>query len=834
MKTLLEKEIRLLLPAFAGALVLAILPAWLLPYDSWNPKDYSVYFFWFGVVLLSLSSLGREVGLKTLSFMLAQPLPRARIWWIKAAVLATFVALAFDAWWLTVELTSIFRPIAPQHLAMAGIFVVVFTTGGLWMTLLLRQVTAALLLTIMIPGVVFMAITALGGTDWIIFTIFGFYAVAAFALAWRQFLHLQDSAWTGGVVTLGGTRSADDVSTRTRTPWAALFRKELQLHQFTLAGIAGIFVLHLAAVMLRKIGAHSFGKNTLLLLQVFGWVWVFVPVLAGSESVAEERQIGMFDTLLSMPISRRLQFVFKLGMVVLLGGILSAALLCCVEWIGNSIGAGAHLDVMGVAFKWVNVAPIFIAFSAIAALSFFASTLTRSVVQALAVAVSTVVVIAVICDIGRRYGQIFGWKLWPTIAYPLLSITILWLSYGNFKWMFESGRRWRRNIFALLAVNVLIFSSSAAIYHRVWEFAMPLEDQHGPARIAKGVPLQFGGFRGDGLSLILPDGRLWVARWNFDFGRLQWTEFAPGSNWMDATVLHFESVGIQSNGTLWLSDNPGKPFTQFGAEANWQSLVPYSASSVFLLKRDGTLWFWGTNTLNVRHYPGLRSFTPRRCGGDSDWAKILRGEQSVFAWKQNGDAWDLHERGEQYNWGDRRFPFPFLNHQQFLTLNTAPGSPLEVGILFDGSIYSWECFGEIWGVRDRQHPRRLTQDINEDLIASVLWKIGMNAKWKAISIAFRQTLAVKNDNTLWRLKLPEHHQNFSLTEEIQQTVPVRFGTNDDWITVGWVNEPVALSADGTLWRWPTSSRWNWYDADQWLGPSSRPAKLANIFDAPQL
>ena len=31
MKALVEKEIRLLLPAFAGALALAILPVWLMP-----------------------------------------------------------------------------------------------------------------------------------------------------------------------------------------------------------------------------------------------------------------------------------------------------------------------------------------------------------------------------------------------------------------------------------------------------------------------------------------------------------------------------------------------------------------------------------------------------------------------------------------------------------------------------------------------------------------------------------------------------------------------------------------------------------------------------------
>ena len=38
MKTLVQKEIRLLLPAFAGALALAILPVWLLPIGTFRTR----------------------------------------------------------------------------------------------------------------------------------------------------------------------------------------------------------------------------------------------------------------------------------------------------------------------------------------------------------------------------------------------------------------------------------------------------------------------------------------------------------------------------------------------------------------------------------------------------------------------------------------------------------------------------------------------------------------------------------------------------------------------------------------------------------------------------
>ena len=111
MKALVEKEIRLLLPAFAGALALAILPVWLMPYtDPWNPSGVPPLLYLLGTLLLVLSSYGREIGCKTLPFMLAQPLERVRIWWTKIAVLAVFVVLVFDAWCLSTGLCARHRP----------------------------------------------------------------------------------------------------------------------------------------------------------------------------------------------------------------------------------------------------------------------------------------------------------------------------------------------------------------------------------------------------------------------------------------------------------------------------------------------------------------------------------------------------------------------------------------------------------------------------------------------------------------------------------------------------------------------------------------------------
>src|SRR5208282_2472070 len=89
MRLLVTKEIRLLLPAYGAAVVLALVPVWLLPFDQQhNPEALAVYPFCFGTVLLALASCGREFGLKTFGLMLAQPLERNRLWWTKIGVLA--------------------------------------------------------------------------------------------------------------------------------------------------------------------------------------------------------------------------------------------------------------------------------------------------------------------------------------------------------------------------------------------------------------------------------------------------------------------------------------------------------------------------------------------------------------------------------------------------------------------------------------------------------------------------------------------------------------------------------------------------------------------------
>lgn len=268
MKPLVAKEIRLLLPAYGMALLLALTPVLLPVGKDDNALALIISLFAFGVVMLALSSFGREFSLRTFPMILAQPMERRRMWWTKIVVLVAAMATLFAVWCLSC--LRWFNP-HPYGLglfetqAMGGMIVVVAISGALWTTILLRQVMAAFWFTALIPATIMMLVEFTHGTARSTYIAMGIYSVAGFALAWWQFNRAQETAWTGGVITLPGWGTAEAAGrtlNRRHRPFAALFWKELQLQQMGLLGMAGLFVLHLGVVWLRKVGHYDVGDLT--------------------------------------------------------------------------------------------------------------------------------------------------------------------------------------------------------------------------------------------------------------------------------------------------------------------------------------------------------------------------------------------------------------------------------------------------------------------------------------------------------------------------------------------------------------------------------------------
>jgi hypothetical protein len=93
MKVLIKKEVRLLLPAWIVAVLLAMVQGITRPYDF-----YVVSLLFFGLTIMALSTIGRESSLNTFSSVLAQPTERIRTWQVKLSVLAAAFLTVFLVW----------------------------------------------------------------------------------------------------------------------------------------------------------------------------------------------------------------------------------------------------------------------------------------------------------------------------------------------------------------------------------------------------------------------------------------------------------------------------------------------------------------------------------------------------------------------------------------------------------------------------------------------------------------------------------------------------------------------------------------------------------------
>ena len=352
MNALIKKEIRLLLPSWIVATLLA-----LPPICTRSDDGIPVFLLFMGMAMMALTSIGRETSLNTFSSLLAQPAERMRIWKIKLSVLIAvgFSIVVFAVWRLAIVFSfkdyggHVVDPEASAAVLIAGSLVLVSAfTGGLWTTLLLRQIAGAFWLTLLVPAVLAgftAAFLSENGSNYtviaVLCVVLGIYSVGGFLFARWLFFRAQDVGWTGGIIALPQWKlfaaSSNADSPRKRQPIFALLKKEFQLQQVSLLGAAGLLVLHVGVLVLRS--HHKFAKDSAgeILTSIFWMLWLVLPVMVGAMTVAEERRLGVMEGQLCLPVSRRVQFFIKGLLALFLGTLLGGVLPMLLETVTHNV-----------------------------------------------------------------------------------------------------------------------------------------------------------------------------------------------------------------------------------------------------------------------------------------------------------------------------------------------------------------------------------------------------------------------------------------------------------------------------------------------------------------
>ena len=882
MNALFRKEIRLLLPAWIAAMLLAIAPTWFIPlHVGHDDTAQAVIFglFCLGALVLCLTPFGQEFSAGTFPQFLSQPVSRHRLWRVKAGVYFSAAFVALFGFSISYRLRVIGDPELEasfgQLMRSSALAALAVFTGGLWSTLLFRQVAAALWFTILIPVALLYSIAELlirifdfarPLPEWSLFAGLALYSIAGFLWARWQFLHAQDSQWTGGPVSLPawlgfGSRLPSSSGLPMRKPLRALICKELQSHHVSLL-IAGLLLLsHVAAIAARKVeSAPSEPNNILHMLLEFWWsLWLALPLVIGSSAVAEERKLGTLESQLCQPTTPRLQLSVKLVLALVLGIFLGGFMPWLLESAGGLFdGANPIASLFSKGeFAWQRVLAIGLASAWITLISFYVSTLSRNTLQAISAAIL----------LGLPLTGIMGWAIdaspgfrqtvWemPLLAWfclPMLLATLLWLAFRNYKHLHVGWNIWLRNLVTIFMMLAIATAAASTIYKRPWELLMALEPRHGPPRLSGSVRPKICVTQGFELFALLPDGRIWAAQ-NYEGIEVGEAEersttqkhtrrerkiympvpvdgtFLGASNWVKLANTEHHVVGIQSDGSLWnvFSRQGWIPWNRtrllsvpeperIGTDSNWTAIA--SGLRHFLaLKADGTLWGWGNNREGqLGAGPKESPDEPVRIGTDSDWAAVLAGNDTSVGIKQDGSVWQWGQLNVGPNgwqgWQQGAYTEPVRWNLDGTDWVTRAGKPnFHLVLRKDGTLWAAGLL-----------PENLLGNHLKREFTPKLMRVGHDSDWAEIDSSWVKLIAIKSDGTLFVQNNVDERSVFWADNLWKPS------KHKDWIAIGtqnWV-DTVALAADGTLCWWGDPFR-----RAGLLGPSRKPVWHLNIFVA---
>lgn len=172
-----------------------------------------------------------------------------------------------------------------------------------------------------------------------------------------------------------------------------------------------------------------------------------------------------------------------------------------------------------------------------------------------------------------------------------------------------------------------------------------------------------GAMNGYGFGAIKSDGTLWMWGYNNQgqignsstnaFGVSSPTQTsAAGANWKSVALGYDHTVGIKTDGTIWLwgnneygklgygSGSVSSPTQTVGTATTWKSAA-CGWRHTAAIKTDGTLWTWGFNTAGqLGDGTSTTRYSPvQTSAGGTTWKQAAGAWYATMAIKTDGTLW---------------------------------------------------------------------------------------------------------------------------------------------------------------------------------------------------
>jgi alpha-tubulin suppressor-like RCC1 family protein len=281
---------------------------------------------------------------------------------------------------------------------------------------------------------------------------------------------------------------------------------------------------------------------------------------------------------------------------------------------------------------------------------------------------------------------------------------------------------------------------------------------------------------------------------------------ARGNNWKEIHSSINNNVGIKRDGTLWtwgsnfgplggtFGVNQSSPVQTGVAGIGWKTAT-MNANNGAAVKNDGTLWIWGSGTSGVPGNNNTTSVTnPTLVVSSSDsWVKASLGQFHIGAIKTDGTLW-MWGSNSYGRLGDNTVTNRSSPVQTFSGgtnwKQVSAGRCHTAAVKTDGTLWVWG------GAAGGQLARN-----NAILASSPVQTISGGTNWKSVE-ATDHTMSIKTDGTLWTWGRNNHGQvgDNTLVDRSSPVQTFSGGTNWKQISAGFYFS-AAIKTDGSLWGW---------------------------------
>ena len=285
------------------------------------------------------------------------------------------------------------------------------------------------------------------------------------------------------------------------------------------------------------------------------------------------------------------------------------------------------------------------------------------------------------------------------------------------------------------------------------------------------------------------------------------TRVGTDNDWRTVAVAGGQMLALRSNRGLWawgansfgqlgVGDTVQRSTpTQVGTDQDWAAVSPAS-DHCFALKTNGSLWAWGNSPKGLLGLGGDSGVitSPNQIGTDMDWRMVTAGEHCGLAIKRDGSLWTWGTNGHgQLGFSTFSTNRPIRVFPQNDWSSVSTHGTYSVGLDRLGRVWVWGTFGYDGFAQARYNePKR----------------IGNGEGWIATSSGASRLFLIKADGTAWYLYPPAYGTatGSSATPFAPSPLP-GFGTCRSIAYVDNLNSnPLAnngamLRADGSLWVW---------------------------------